>query len=242
MTNIALDSNIWIYLTNDNLLELWNKFKQVKEENLIRVIINDVILLEWKRNKPKTIKNLTENIKNEYKSALKLSNYLSGEVKEKYLETISQYKDETNRIAKAEAKVEEVEAFMNSCTIIPVTENQKLFVAELAINKLPPFQHNKNNYNDALIMRNICEFVENTIPFLYDLIYVSNNPEDFIDKQTEKVYESLFEGLAPIRLKTVTELGEALKLAPELFEDFEEWLDDQLENEAERYSDLMRGK
>ena len=242
MTNIALDTNIWIYLTKDTFFELWIKFKEMKENGEIRVIVNDIILKEWARNKPKTIKNLINNIKNEYKSALNLSNYLTGEIKKEYLLTISEYKDEANRIQKANQRVEEVEEFMKTCTILKTSEAQKLFIAELAINKKPPFQNNKNNFNDALILRNICEFVEDKIPALYDLIYVSNNPDDFIDKDTKEVHEDLFDRLQPVRLKNVTELGEALKLAPELIENFDKWLDDQLENEAERYLDMIRGK
>lgn len=242
MTNIVLDTNIWIYLTNDTFFELWLRFKEMKEGGEIRVIVNDIILKEWARNKPTTIKSLTKNIKDEYKSALNLSNYLSGDVRVNYLQTISEYKDETDRIKKAIERVEEVETFIKTCTIINTSEEQKLFIAELAINKLPPFQNNKNNFNDALILRNICEYVESEFPFAYDLIYVSNNPDDFIDKNTKEVYEDLFKNLEPIKLKNVTKLGEALKLAPELIEDFEDWLADQLDRQAMYELDLRRGK
>ncbi|SDD38860.1 PIN domain-containing protein [Williamwhitmania taraxaci] len=167
---------------------------------------------------------------------------MQGDAKTNYLNTISEYKDEANRIKKAEERVEEVEAFMKSCIIIETTEAQKLFIAELSTNKNPPFQNNKNNFNDALILRNICEFVENEVPALYDLIYVSNNPDDFVDKETKEVYSDLLVGLNPIRLKNVTELGEALKLAPELIEDFDEWLEIQLDNQAMYELDIMRGK
>ena len=241
-TNIALDTNIWIYLTKDTFYELWMKFKEMKENGEIRVIVNDIILNEWTRNKETTIKSLTNNIKNEYKSALNLANYLTAESKEKYLQIISEYKTENIRIKKANERVAEIEIFMNSCTIINTTETQKLFIAELASNKKPPFQNNKNNFNDALILRNICEFVDSEFPLLYDLIYVSNNPDDFIDKETKEVYGDLFADLKPIRLKNVTELGEALKLAPELIEDFDIWLEQQLDNEAMYQLDIMRGK
>lgn len=240
--NIAIDTNIWIYLTKDTFFELWTKFKEMKESGEIKVIVNDIILKEWARNKPTTIKTLTNNIKNEYKSALNLSNYLQGDAKSNYLQTIYEYKDEANRIKKAEDRVEEVEAFMNSCTVIETTEAQKLFIAELSTNKNPPFQNNKNNFNDALILRNICEYVDNEVPALYDLIYVSNNPDDFIDKGTKEVYADLLVGLNPVRLKNVTELGEAIKLAPELIEDFDEWLEIQLDNQAMYELDIMRGK
>jgi hypothetical protein len=241
-TNVVLDTQIWIYLTKDTFYELWMKFKEMKENGEIKVIVNDIILKEWARNKETTIKNLTNSIKNEYKSALNLANYLTAETKENYLQGISEYKSEANRISKANTRVDEVETFMNSCTFINTTNAQKLFIAELATNKKPPFQNNKNNFNDALILRNICEFVESEFPLLYDLIYVSNNPDDFIDKATKEVYDDLFANLKPIRLKNVTELGEALKLAPELIEDFDAWLDHQLDNEAMYQLDIMRGK
>ncbi len=240
MTNIALDTCNWIYLTKDRLFEFWKRFKEMKENDEIRVIVNDVILIEWERNKATTIKTLTESIRNEFISAKNLSNYLSGEIKQNYLKIISEYKDEQSRLAKAEARVEEVEAFMKSCEIIKVTEQQKLFISNMAINKLPPFHNNKNNFNDALILKNICEFVGSEIPFLYDLIYVSNNPVDFIDPNTKTVYESI--SIPPIRLKNVTQLGEALQLAPELFEDFDAWLDQKLDDEAMYKLDIMRGK
>tara|TARA_R110000772_G_scaffold57977_4_gene131206 strand:+ start:177 stop:314 length:138 start_codon:yes stop_codon:yes gene_type:complete len=43
-------------------------------------------------------------------------------------------------------------------------------------------------------------------------------------------------------LKIVAELAEALKLAPELIEDFYSWLDHQLEMEAQYKLDILREK
>ena len=45
-----------------------------------------------------------------------------------------------------------------------------------------------------------------------------------------------------IRLKNVTQLGEALKLAPELIEDFDDWLEEQLEQKAYTEWEISRGK
>lgn len=242
MTNLALDTNIWIYLTKDTFFELWTKLKTMKDSGEIQIIVNDIIIKEWLRNKPNTIKNLTESIKIEYKSALNLSHYLQGDNKINYLKNISEYKDEANRIKKAEARVKEIEDFMNTCTIIEATESQKVFISELAINKLPPFQNNKNNFNDALIFRNICEYVESEFPNLYDIIYVSNNPDDFIDKSTKQVHQDLVVGLNSAGIKNVTQLGEALEIAPENMIDIDEWIETQLDNEAMYQLDIIRGK
>ncbi len=241
-TNIALDTNIWIYLTKDTFFELWLKFKEMKEREEIQVIVTDITLIEWARNKPKTLSSLTESIKADYISATNLAKYLSGESKENYLRTISNYKEEAKRLASAKAKVDEIETFMKSCSVIETTQEQKLFIANCAINKFPPFQNNKNNFNDALILRSTYEYVNRQFPQKFDLIYVSNNPDDFIDKQTAKVHESIFSGLEPIEIKNVRELGEALRLAPELIDEFDEWLDAQLDSQAMHQLDMMRGK
>ncbi|MDA0740586.1 MAG: PIN domain-containing protein [Bacteroidetes bacterium] len=229
MTNIALDTNIWIYLTKDSFYRLFCQLKKMKSESQIKIIVNDVLIQEWNRNKPQTIKTLSNNIKQEYKAAINLANYFKEPHKSSYLQTISEYKEENYRIERATKRVGEVEDFMKSCAASAVTETQKLFIANLAISKKPPFQNNKNNFNDALILRNIYEFAENMVPQLYDLIYVSNNPDDFTDNQTKEIYPDILEGLSPKRLKNVRELGEALKLAPELIPDFDDWLEYQLD-------------
>lgn len=242
MTNIALDANIWIYLTNDTFFELWIRLNEMKNSGEIRILINEIIFKEWERNKENTLKTLISNIKIEFKCAENLSNYFSKDIKEKYLETISEYKDETKRIDKAKLRIQEIENFMKTCTMVSVTNDQKLFIAEMAINKYPPFHNNKNNFNDCLILRSICEFVKNETPYLSDLIYVSNNRQDFIDKNTGEVYPDLFEDLKYTKLKNVTQLGEALRIAPELIDDFDSWLETQLDNNAMYKLDIIRGK
>ena len=241
-TKIVLDTNIWIYLTKDTFYHLWIKLKGMAIYEEIEIIVNDIILLEWKRNKSNTINKLSTSIKDEYSSALKLVHYLSDDIKEEYLGIISGYNIEERRIEMAKKRVNEIESFMNSCTFIKTTEDQKLYVSNLAIDKKPPFQNNKNNFNDALIIRNICENTDVNIPMKYDLIYVSNNMSDFIDDNTNKIYETLTEGINSISIKNVTELGHALHLAPELMENFDDWIDAQIDNQAMDYLDLIRGK
>lgn len=242
MTQIALDTNIWIYLTKDTFFELWTKLKEMKDDGQLEIIVNDIILREWERNKENSIKSLANSIKSEYTTAINLANYLENKEKEDFLKVIATYKGEAERIDKATKRVNEIEDFMKSCTIIEVTQEQKLFVAHLAISKIPPFQNNKNNFNDALIFRNVCEYSKNQIPWLYDLIYVSNNPEDFIDKKTNEVHKELFDGLEHIRMKNVTQLGEALNIAPEFMEGFDDWLENQLEQKAYMEWEISRGK
>jgi len=106
MTTIVLDTNIWIYLTKDSFFLLWLKLKEMKESSQIHIVVNDIILLEWKRNRPRTINKLSESIKDEYKSALKLANYLQDSDRGQYINIISTYNSEDNRIEKAKRRVQ----------------------------------------------------------------------------------------------------------------------------------------
>ena len=242
MAKIALDTNIWIYLTKDTFHELWVKLKNEQEIGNLEIIVPDIILQEWDRNKSQTIKALTTTIKAEYNSALKLKEYLPKEEQSRLVEILSSYNDETTRIKMAKDKVQAIEYFMKSCTIVETTDEQKLYIANLAIAKLPPFQNNKNNFNDSLVIRNIAEYINNTFEVEPDLLYVSNNPNDFINKKTGDIYSELLKDLEHIRIKNVSELGEALKLAPEFIDSLDSWLEMQLDNEAMHQLDIMRGK
>ena len=209
----------------------------------IQIFINDAILLEWDRNKQTTINTLAKQIKDEYISAKKIAEYLPATEKAAYLKVIGAYNVEATRIAQATKKVEEVETFMKKkCKRVPVTDEQKLFISDLAINNKPPFQNKKNNYNDALILRSICEFITKNNYVLHDLIYVSNNPDDFIDKTTNKVHPELLNGIEQIRIQNVTNLGQALHIAPDLVEEIDEWLEYELDSEAMYQLDIRRGK
>lgn len=135
------------------------------------------------------------------------------------------------------------------CTNTLVSESQKLFVANLAIHKQPPFSKNKNNFNDALIVRNIAETITKRIinegaslPYKYDLIYVSNNLKDFIDSKTHEIYTELLEGCEGLRIISIQDLTHALKIRDELIDDFDEWVEHMVEMHAELEAEIMRGK
>jgi len=243
MTYIGIDTNIWIYLTNSNLTGLWDKLNEMKTNGEIEIFINDAILLEWERNKQTTTNNLAKQIREEYLSAKKIADYLPATEKAAYLALISKYQVETERIKQAEKKVAEVEAFMmKKCRNVPVTNEQKLFISDLAIQNKPPFQNKKNNYNDALILRSICEYIVKNNYTMHDLLYVSNNPDDFTDKKTGKVHPELLVGIEQIRITNVTDLSHAFQLAPGLVDEIDEWLEQELDNEAMYQLDIMRGK
>lgn len=244
-SKIALDTNIWIYLTKENYEPLFESLKQKVVDGDVEILVNEVIILEWKRNKDNTINKLVESIDNEYKSAKNIAKFLPETLKNTFLTFLDSLDSHEKRLSKAKSRVDEIETLLFESKIVEITERQKLFVANMAINKKGPFSNNKNNFNDTLILRNIIEYCSSqNYPFQYDLIYVSNNPKDFcisIDGK-EEIYPEILNGFDNLRLKSVTDLGHAFELSSELIDDFDDWVDSQIEMWADIQFDIMRGK
>lgn len=242
LTKLALDTNIWIYLTKPSFGVLFEKLKNGNRHDF-DIIVNDIVIKEWDRNKENTRKALIENIKNDANAASHIISYIDNDEKRESLEkVIQEYKiKESARIKAANARIDEVENFMKSCTHLVVTEKQIEFVSRLAINKLPPLHTSKNNFNDALIIRNFAEYSKSDLPCKYDMVFVSNNPNDFIDKKNGDVFHELLDGIE-LEMKSVKELGEALKIAPDLIDDFDDWLESELSYRAELEYEISKGK
>lgn len=249
-TYIALDTNIWIYLASPSGTELLTQLENKVDDGSTSVVLNDIIETEWRRNREKTLSNLVTLIREQYQKAKDLCSFVQDEEKKQTInDLLTLYNAEDERIKEAHAAVARVEALMSKCIKIKVTPEQKLYVAEMAIHGIPPMANHKNNFNDALIVRNLAEYVHNCIihegsalPNKYDLIYVSKNLKDFVSEDTKEVYPKILEGFEQVRLVPFHELRQALFQATELIDDFDEWLEWQLEMQAEYEFDLRRGK
>lgn len=249
-TILAFDTNIWIYLTKPPFNDILDSLIKEVNYGTLEIMVNDIIKAEWDRNRENTVRSLSEAIKQEYNSAVKLLPFIDNQSDQlKYNDILAKYNKQEERIKSAENKVKCVEDFMNNCTIIKVSDLQKLFVAELAINKKFPFEKNKNNFNDALIIRNLAETINerikmqgSSLPFKYDLIYVSNNPQDFIDSKTNKIHSDILTDCDNLSVINVKELGHALKIKNDLIEDFDAWLEYMVSTHAEMEAEITRGK
>lgn len=240
---IALDTNIWIYLTKETFEPLFDSLKQKIDNKEFELLTNDIIIEEWQRNKENTLKSLLASITHEYKSAKNLTKFLDDEKKAEYLKFLETLNTEEKRLEKAKCRIQEVESLLLSSKKIEITDTQKLFISNLAISKKGPFANNKNNFNDALILRNFVEHCQNAeYPYKYDLIYVSNNPQDFCVDGNEVIHPEIIDGFEKLRLKNVTQLGQAFHLSNELIDDLDDWLEYQIQSWADNQYDISRGK
>ena len=243
-TILAFDTNIWIYMVEERFYQFFKELKEQKNKGFVDIIVSDIVKKEWNRNKESVRKKVIDEIKTEYRHTKQLSEFIQdSHARNAFLEHLAFCKDEKARCQAAENRISEIELFMNECTEITVNEQQILYVAQLAIDKQPPMHNNKNNFNDALILRNYYQYVEdkvckegNAVPSKYDFIYFSNNSKDFIDSQTGEVYKTIIQIQPSVRTyisKDIADFARVLELSSDLIDDFDDWVQSQLEWEAE---------
>lgn len=130
---MGLYINIWIYLTKENYAPLFEKLRQKTSDGEVELIVNDVIISEWYRNKENTIQNLLKSITNEHKSTKNLIKFLLDEQKDMFNLLLEYISSNDKRHQKAELRVDAIEKLLLNSKKMEVTDEQKLFVAKMAI-------------------------------------------------------------------------------------------------------------
>ncbi len=144
-----------------------------------------------------------------------------------------------------------------NCDCFDTEVEDILYVANLAIEKKKPFDGGKNNFNDALLARSFCKYAAHkkwnygdVTPMKYNLVYVSNNPKDFIDPITNNIISEIIDDIEiPISIINTKSILCALNLSKELIDDYESWIDYMVEHAEQMYLDkaylkweISRGK
>jgi predicted nucleic acid-binding protein len=238
MINIILDTNIWIsHVAKDIPAGLISQLKEKIDKHEINLLTNQIILDEWARNKERTIKDVANNIKSAYQSAKKLEDFLQGKEQKVYHDSLtSAFSQEQSQIDLATKRVEETEKMLNACQISPITDEMKLTVAGWALDKRAPFKKKANSVGDALILLSSIEHCKVSTIGTTDSIFVSFNHDDYTDgKDIDKIHDELGDLMAEANMTFTRNIGEALQMAPKLIEAIDDYIEWQIERNAEDY-------
>ncbi len=245
MIYLIVDTNIWLYLANgldaltgkhcdDQHFKLLEELRQLKENNDICIIVNEVIFEEWKRNKEHCklkIEKLKKKLNNPEEHFRELKKYVKTEIQTLQTEYLEGIKLD---IKENEEHIKKVEEFLfNDCIKAEITDKIKTTIFDLSVQKAAPFHNKKNNIADACILFSAREFIINQDFYTEDsAIFVSNNFEDFTDsKNKDDFHPEIREILKPVLISYERILPKALKISKEIIIELEEyhkhekWLD-----------------
>lgn len=230
MLFLILDTNIWLYLANgldpitnkhhDNLhFELLKTLKFHKEQNEICILINDIVIEEWKRNKEHSklnIKKLTCKLSKSDNPFNDIKKYVKSGIDTLQTEYAEGVKLE---ITTNEEHIQKVEQFLyNDCQKVEITPDLKMQIFDMSISRKAPFHNRKNNIADAAILLSAAQYLGNR-HWSEDssAIFVSNNVDDFTDGKNRDEFHSEIKALlnhADITYQRI--LPAALKLSKEI--------------------------
>lgn len=195
MIYLILDTNIWLYLANgfdsrfdkidvstDHHIELFQKLKEKNDSGEFTILVNSIIINEWNRNKKRAyafIKQLEEQKKKLLADLIIQKDTLNTDIFKSLCASIDTSFEPKIRLN--QEHIENVEFLIQNSQIIPISDQVKLKVVDLAINKdKAPFVTNKNNFADAVILFSSLEYLQSGITNpLERAVFVSNNYKEF---------------------------------------------------------------
>lgn len=235
MIYLILDTNNWIYLANgldpiknkyhDSLhFELLQSLIDLTKEGKIKILINDIILNEWNRNKIhcytkiKSLENKLLNKENAFKDIEKYSTLNIVQLQNDYTKGLE------NEISKNNEHIQNVENFLlNNCIKTEITKDLKLHIFDLSIKNDPPFHNKKNNVGDAAILFSSINYLkENNLSEEHSIIFISNNIEEYTDgKNLNELHPHLKNIFNPIDIKFERVLPAALNISKKIIAQIE---------------------
>lgn len=239
MVYLIFDTNIWIYLANghDPLsnsdsgskhFEFLDTLEHLRNENKIQILINDIIIEEWKRNKHhvnQKITKLRRKLNDADKSVKNILRYTSA-----FDGLADEYKKGIE--AEIEANIRHIknveELLFSECINTEISDSTKLKIFERAVNKEVPFHKGKNNIADLTILLSSYEYLKNHVENELPVYFVSNNWQDFTDgNDKDSFHPEIKKLISDVEIKYERILPKAIKLTEDAILELEEYLKEQ---------------
>jgi hypothetical protein len=201
--------------------------KQLTIEGRIQVLINDIILTEWERNKEHCnlkIKGLENKLLNKETAFKDIAKYAKTEIEQLQNEYVQGLESD---IKLNKEHIQNVEYFLfNDCIKVEITQELKQLIFDLAINNEAPFHNKKNNVGDAAILLSSVEFLKNNESFFGNTaLFISNNIEEYTDGINLKSFHpQLRKLLDSIDIQFERVLPAALNISKKVIEEMDNFL------------------
>jgi predicted nucleic acid-binding protein len=263
MVTLVLDTNIWLYLAKGEHPIVLQKLLEKFDRKEIEFLVSSLQISEWRRNKGSIIKQIRDAIQFQIQNAQTISEYLEGDEKTAFTKSLVDFKNSEPRLVEtAEKRFELIEDILtNKSSIAIVTNEDKIEVANWAIEKKAPFHRNNNSYADALIILSTVKYVQKNSPhtspyegksnkiIVPDSVFVSYNSDDFSKdlKGADKdlIHPDLEPLLNSVHMRFERNIGKVLTLSEALqieIDKYWEYINDLIDSQIEWQSEIMRGK
>lgn len=200
MTNLLLDTCVWLDLVKSRSENLLNFLEYYVEENLVNLLVPEIVLIEFERNKDRII---NDNVKGLANQIDKINDVIiaheSKNVRDEMIIRLTDLKHKIPRISESiSSSVEKIEKLFSSAEILYTNDEIKLKAVERGMNKVAPFHLSKNSIADAIILEIFVDYKINNNNF--PLMFITHNKTDFStrngnQKSPHEDFEDLFDSI-----------------------------------------------
>lgn len=253
MIYLILDTNYWIYLAKGEHPIVFNRLKEDILGKKFQILINNIIINEWNRNKEDIMSEIQKSIRYQSIAAEEISDYLEDTEKDTFMKIIRKYKvKEESRIDAANQRVKAIEdIFYKHAIVTPINDQIRLKTVELALDQKAPFTKNKNSVGDALILLSSVEYLkeyglvsQGSLKNLHEAIFVTFNHTDFAasNQEKDKIHPDLEYLFSSVGMKYIRNIGQILNLAPRMIAEIDDYIEYAVSSWIDWQIEINRGK
>ena len=227
MTKLLIDTCVWLDIAKtDKGEKLLNLLEKFIEENEISLIIPDIILTEFERNKERIASGAKKSVSSHFKKVREMVfTHAKKEIRNDIIAELNNIDHKVPVMGDlAYYSIEKIEELFYQAEIINVTDEIKLKATQRAIDKKAPFHLSKNSIGDAIIIECYNDYLIKNKAQEFGLMFITHNKNDFSlrngnQKKPHQDFKEIFNSPKSEYFINLTEALHAIN--SEIIEEFE---------------------
>lgn len=181
---IMLDTCVWLDISSQKAeLPMLVALEYLVQNGSIRILLPDLIRVEYERNKDRVIEATRKRLANEFRVVKSVVESFGGQGKDAALQTLDDVNHRLPMLSEAtQGTVDRVLKLFETAHEMKVSNGAKIKAAERAIAKKAPFHKQKNSVADAVLAESFQEFKVSHATEYETFRFVTHNVTDFSGK------------------------------------------------------------
>ena len=182
MVKLLIDTCVWLDIAKTSKgEEILNLLFEFIERNEAIIILPEIIISEFDRNKERIVADAGKSLSSHFKKVKEMVAEHADQDSKQHI--LAQLNDIDKKIPtfgeNAFQSIVRIEDIMKNAEIIDVSDEIKLGATQRAIDKKAPFHLSKNSIGDAIIIESYNYYKIQNIAQEFNLMFITHNVNDF---------------------------------------------------------------
>lgn len=182
MVKLLIDTCVWLDIAKTSKgEEILNLLSEFIEQNEVELILPEIIISEFERNKERIISDAGKSLSSHFKKVKAMvAEHAKNESKQEILNQLDDIDKKIPTLGEnAFQTISHIEDILKIAEIINITDDIKLRATQRAIDKKAPFHLSKNSIGDSIIIECYNEYKTQNAAQEFSLMFITHNVNDF---------------------------------------------------------------